>query len=65
VQVFFRTATPRVQVDCPIGHRKRRAEGMPVLEKKFETSVNAQLARNRRRASRGCSPSPDSSMRYR
>ncbi|MDB6104457.1 MAG: 2-methylcitrate dehydratase, partial [Gammaproteobacteria bacterium] len=25
----------------PIGHRKRRAEGMPVLVKKFESSVDA------------------------
>jgi len=41
VQVFFRdgTSTERVQVDYPIGHRKRRAEGMPVLVKKFEASV--------------------------
>jgi 2-methylcitrate dehydratase len=43
VQVFFRggAATPRVQVDFPIGHRKRREEGMPVLVRKFEASVNA------------------------
>ena len=41
VQVFFRdgSSTPRVAVDYPIGHRKRRAEGMPVLVKKFEASV--------------------------
>jgi 2-methylcitrate dehydratase len=41
VQVFFRdgSSTRRVQVDYPIGHRKRRAEGMPVLVAKFETSV--------------------------
>jgi 2-methylcitrate dehydratase len=45
VQVFFRdgNATPRVQVDYPIGHRRRRAEGMPVLVKKFETSVDAHF----------------------
>jgi 2-methylcitrate dehydratase len=45
VQVFFRdgSATPRVQVDYPIGHRKRRAEGMPVLVQKFETSVDAHF----------------------
>src|SRR5450631_2402719 len=45
VQVFFRdgTASPRVQVDYPIGHRKRRAEGMPVLVKKFEASVGAHF----------------------
>jgi 2-methylcitrate dehydratase len=41
VQVFFRhgEASERVQVDFPIGHRKRRAEGTPVLVKKFEASV--------------------------
>ena len=45
VQVFFAdgTATARVAVDYPIGHRKRRAEGMPVLVKKFETSVAAHF----------------------
>ena len=45
VQVFFRggSATERVQVDYPIGHRLRRAEGMPVLVKKFETSVDAHF----------------------
>src|SRR5579863_10329280 len=30
------TSSPRVHVDFPIGHRKRRAEGMPVLVKKIE-----------------------------
>jgi len=46
VQVFFRDgrSTPRVQVDFPIGHRKRRQEGMPVLVKKFEASVDAHFA---------------------
>ena len=41
VQVFFKdgTATERVAIDFPIGHRKRRAEGMPLLVKKFEASV--------------------------
>ncbi|HYX74913.1 MAG TPA: bifunctional 2-methylcitrate dehydratase/aconitate hydratase [Steroidobacteraceae bacterium] len=45
VQVFFRdgSASLRVQVDYPIGHRKRRTEGMPVLVKKFETSVDAHF----------------------
>jgi 2-methylcitrate dehydratase len=46
VQVFFRdgTSAPRFQVDYPIGHRKRRAEGMPVLVKKFEASVDAHFS---------------------
>jgi 2-methylcitrate dehydratase len=45
LQVFFRdgTSTPRIQIDFPIGHRKRREEGMPVLVKKFETSVAAHF----------------------
>jgi 2-methylcitrate dehydratase len=46
VQVFFTdgTHTPRVHIDFPIGHRKRRAEGMPVLVKKFEASVAAHFS---------------------
>jgi 2-methylcitrate dehydratase len=45
VQIFFRdgTATRRIQVDFPIGHRKRREEGMPVLVRKFEASVKAHF----------------------
>ena len=45
LQVFFRdrSATERVQVDYPIGHRKRRTEGMPILVKKFEASVDAHF----------------------
>jgi len=45
IQVFFKdgSKTERVHVDFPIGHRKRRAEGMPVLVKKFESSVQAHF----------------------
>jgi 2-methylcitrate dehydratase len=45
VQVFFKdgSCSERVAVDFPIGHRKRRAEGMPVLVKKFESSVAAHF----------------------
>jgi 2-methylcitrate dehydratase len=43
VQVFFRSgaATERVQIDYPVGHRRRRAEGMPLLVEKFRQSVRA------------------------
>jgi 2-methylcitrate dehydratase len=46
LQVFFKdgSASERVQVDYPIGHRRRRAEGMPVLVKKFESSVDAHYS---------------------
>jgi 2-methylcitrate dehydratase len=45
VQVFFTdgSSSERVQVDVPIGHVKRRAEGMPVLVEKFEASVAAHF----------------------
>ena len=46
LQVFFKdgTRTERVQVDVPLGHRERRAEGMPVLVQKFESSVTAHFS---------------------
>jgi 2-methylcitrate dehydratase len=46
VQVFFKDggATERAHVDFPIGHRKRRAEGIPVLKQKFEASVAAHFS---------------------
>lgn len=45
VQVFFKdgSKTARVAVDYPIGHRKRRAEGIPVLVKKFEQAIAGRL----------------------
>ena len=45
IQVFFSdgSCTDKVAVDYPIGHRQRRDEGIPVLKKKFESSVSAKL----------------------
>ena len=47
VQVFFSdgTSTERIRVDYPVGHRKRRAEGYPLLVKKFQDSVAAHFPR--------------------
>ncbi|MGH8243434.1 MAG: bifunctional 2-methylcitrate dehydratase/aconitate hydratase [Steroidobacteraceae bacterium] len=41
IQVFFKdgTRTERVQVDAPVGHRRRRAEGYPLLVDKFRDSL--------------------------
>jgi 2-methylcitrate dehydratase len=41
IQVFFKdgSSTARIQVDTPIGHRRRRAEGYPVLVEKFRGSL--------------------------
>jgi len=47
VQVFFKdgTSTPKVEVQYPIGHPRRRAEVLPVLRAKFETSLARRFAR--------------------
>src|SRR5207247_4389278 len=46
VQVFFKdgSATEKVVVEYPIGHQRRRPEGIPLLIKKFEASLNSRLA---------------------
>ena len=46
VQVFFKdgSSTEQVAVEYPIGHRRRRAEGMPLLVKKFETNLASRFA---------------------
>jgi 2-methylcitrate dehydratase len=45
IQVFFRdgSSSERVAVDFPVGHRQRRDEGIPLLQKKFESSVSTKL----------------------
>ena len=45
LQVFFSdgSTTEKVSIDFPIGHRNRREEGIPVLLKKFESALAAQL----------------------
>lgn len=49
VRVFFKdgTSTAKVSIDYPIGHRKRRAEGIPVLLKKFEAALAGHLPAER------------------
>jgi len=46
VQVFFKdgASTPEVSIDYPIGHRRRRDEGMAVLMRKFENAISSKLA---------------------
>ncbi|AIF48650.1 bifunctional 2-methylcitrate dehydratase/aconitate hydratase [Dyella japonica] len=45
VQVFFKDGshTDKVSIDYPIGHRRRRAEGIPVLLSKFEGALRGHL----------------------
>lgn len=45
VQVFFNdgSSTDKVSIDFPVGHRRRREEGIPLLEEKFESAVRGQF----------------------
>jgi 2-methylcitrate dehydratase len=49
VRVFFKdgSETDRIAVDYPIGHRKRRGEGIPVLKDKFARNIATQLDESR------------------
>ena len=46
VQVFFKdgSSTEKVAVEYPLGHRRRRAEGLPLLIKKFEANLASRFA---------------------
>ena len=45
VQIFFKdgSKTPRMQVGYPIGHKKRRKEGIPLLKQKFTRAISTRL----------------------
>ena len=45
IQIFFKdgSSTEQVAIDYPIGHRRRRDEGIPVLEKKFINNLRTRF----------------------
>jgi 2-methylcitrate dehydratase len=45
VQIFFSdgTATEKVEVEYPVGHRRRRAEGIPLLVEKFRDNAKQRF----------------------
>ena len=49
MQVFFLdgSCTERVEVEYPIGHRRRRAEGIPVLVDKFKRNLASRFPASR------------------
>ena len=52
VQVFFKdgSKTEQVAVEYPVGHRRRRKEGIPLLEAKFKTNLARRFAEKQREA---------------
>ncbi|TLX62166.1 2-methylcitrate dehydratase [Stutzerimonas nosocomialis] len=49
IQVFFDdgTCTEQVAVEYPVGHRRRRAEGIPLLERKFASNLATRFPAQR------------------
>ncbi len=49
VQIFFNdgTSTENIAVEYPLGHRRRRAEGIPLLIEKFKTNLATRLPEER------------------
>ena len=49
VQVFFTdgTCTEQVLVEYPIGHRRRRVDGIPLLEDKFKANLATRFTTQR------------------
>jgi 2-methylcitrate dehydratase len=56
VQVFFKdgSATAKVEVEYPIGHRRRRKDGIPLLVKKFQAALADPLPARPLLADRQC-----------
>jgi 2-methylcitrate dehydratase PrpD len=52
VQVFFNDGSKldKVTVEYPIGHRRRRQEGVPLLEAKFRTNLARRFAPKQQQA---------------
>jgi len=52
LQVFFKdgTKTRKVAVEYPLGHRRRRQEGIPLLEAKFRRNLDRRFSKERRDA---------------
>ena len=52
IEIVFKdgTGTGLVEVEYPVGHPRRRKEGIPILIKKFETNLARRYAPERQRA---------------
>jgi 2-methylcitrate dehydratase len=55
IQVFFAdgSKTPQVAVEYPVGHRRRRQEGIPLLVAKFRTNLARRYPAKRQQAIMG------------
>ena len=49
IQIFFKdgSSTEKIEVEYPIGHRRRREQGIPLLVEKFERNLATQFSDKR------------------
>jgi 2-methylcitrate dehydratase len=49
IEILYKdgTSSGRVEVEFPVGHPRRRAEGIPLLVRKFETNLARRFAAKR------------------
>ena len=49
IQIFFKdgSSTEKIEVEYPIGHRRRREQGIPLLVEKFERNLATQFSHQR------------------
>lgn len=49
IQIFFKdgSSTQKIEIEYPIGHRRRRAEGIPVLEKKYHQALLSRFPKRK------------------
>ena len=49
IQIFFSdgSSTEKIEVEYPIGHRRRREQGIPLLVEKFEKNLKTQFSESR------------------
>ena len=52
LQIFFKdgSSTNKVEVEYPLGHRRRRKEGIPILIEKFKSNLKTQFSGSRSEA---------------
>ncbi|MBU6468522.1 MAG: bifunctional 2-methylcitrate dehydratase/aconitate hydratase [Betaproteobacteria bacterium] len=52
IQIFFKdgSKTDQVAVEYPVGHRRRRAEGIPLLEEKFKINLARRFPQKQQQA---------------
>ena len=60
LQISFKdsSTTEQVAVEYPIGHRRRRAEGIPLLEEKFATNLATRFPAKQAEAIMTCCLDP-------